>query len=275
MLKKNLQILFILFILIVGGVVFLIPFFWMLSTSLKSPGEVFIFPPVWIPQKFIWQNYLDIWKLVPFSRFFINSLLYSSIAVVGTLFSSSLAAFVFARMDFPYKNVIFLLYLATIMVPGAVTIIPLFILMRIFKWIDTYYALIVPSIFGSAYATFLLRQFFLTLPKELDDAALIDGCNPFWIYFYVTLPLSKPALSALGIFTWLGTWNEFLWPLIVINSPSKMPITAGIGYLQGAYSTRWPLLMAGTTIAVIPILFVFFIGQKYFIQGITLTGIKG
>jgi multiple sugar transport system permease protein len=275
MLKRTFQSLLTYLILIVGGTIFLIPFLWMISTSLKTLEEVFLFPPVWFPEKLIWQNYRDVWRLVPFSRFFINSLFLSTIAVVGTLFCSSLAAFAFARMDFPGRDALFLLYLATIMVPAAVTMIPLFILMRLVNWMDTYYALIAPTVLGNAFATFLLRQFFLTLPKELDDAALIDGCSPFRIYCYVTLPLSKPALSALGVFTWLGSWNDFLWPLIIISSPQRMPITAGLAFLQGAYTTRWPLIMAGAVMALVPMLVVFFIGQRYFIQGIALTGIKG
>jgi len=181
MLKRTFQSLLTYLILIVGGTIFLIPFLWMISTSLKTLEEVFLFPPVWFPEKLIWQNYRDVWRLVPFSRFFINSLFLSTIAVVGTLFCSSLAAFAFARMDFPGRDALFLLYLATIMVPAAVTMIPLFILMRLVNWMDTYYALIAPTVLGNAFATFLLRQFFLTLPKELDDAALIDGCSPFRI----------------------------------------------------------------------------------------------
>lgn len=272
---KWLRLCFTYTILIIGGIGAFLPFLWMLSTSLKESGEIFLFPPRWLPHPIVWRNYYDMWTLIPFARFFLNSVFISGTVTFGHVISCSLAAFAFARLNFRGRDLLFLAYLGTMMIPGQVIMIPTFILMKFLNWIDTYYALIVPGLFGAAFGTFLLRQFFLTIPKELEDAARIDGCSFLGIYYKIILPLSKPALAVLAIFIFMATWNNFLWPLILIDTMEKMPITLALSIFQGFYTTEWNLLMAGTIVSLLPILIAFIIGQKYFIQGITLTGIKG
>ncbi|NMB13038.1 MAG: carbohydrate ABC transporter permease [Firmicutes bacterium] len=252
----------------------LLPFFWMVSTSLKEPGAVFLYPPQWIPDPIDWSNYTRIFQVLPFSRFYLNSFIHAGSVTILQLITCSLAGYAFARLRFPGRDTLFMGYLATLMIPGQVVIIPNFILLRTIGWIDTYQALILPNAF-SAFGTFLLRQFFMSLPEELEDAARIDGCGYFGIYWYVILPLSKPALTSLTIFTFLGQWNNFIWPLIVINSVEMNTLTVGLRTLQGQYNTAWTLLMAGSVLALLPILIMFFLGQRYFIKGVTLTGMGG
>ena len=199
------------------GVSMIVPFLWMVSTSLKEPGDVFTYPPKWVPAPIIWENYPKAWNAVPFARGYMNSIFVAVTVTFGQVFTSSLAAYAFARLSFPGRDKLFLGYLGTMMIHGAVTMIPVFILLRKLGWIDTYKALIIPSMF-SAYGTFMLRQFFMSLPTDLEDAAKIDGCSLFGIYTKIILPLSKPALATLTIFTFMGSWMSFMWPLIVTNS---------------------------------------------------------
>jgi multiple sugar transport system permease protein len=261
-------------LLMLGAVTMVIPFLWMLSTSLKSEQQAYIFPPIWIPDPIMWSNYSTTWQALPFNLFLINSAIVSVFVTVGQLLTCSMGAYAFARLDFPGRDKLFVLYLATIMVPFQVIMIPLFILVRDLKWIDSYQGLIIPLIF-SAYGTFLLRQFFKSIPGELEDAAKIDGCSYFRIYWNIMLPLSKPALATLGIFVFMWSWNNFLWPLLVINSLEMKTLPLGLAYFLGQYTIYWNLLMVGATIALIPILVLFFLAQRYFIEGITLTGLKG
>ena len=261
-------------IMITASVIMLLPFFWMVSTSLKEPGAVFLYPPQWIPDPIDWSNYTRIFQVLPFSRFYLNSFIHAGSVTILQLITCSLAGYAFARLRFPGRDTLFMGYLATLMIPGQVVIIPNFILLRTIGWIDTYQALILPNAF-SAFGTFLLRQFFMSLPEELEDAARIDGCGYLGIYWYVILPLSKPALTSLTIFTFLGQWNNFIWPLIVINSVEMNTLTVGLRTLQGQYNTAWTLLMAGSVLALLPILIMFFLGQRYFIKGVTLTGMGG
>ena len=264
--------------LMVGAVAMVAPFLWMITTSLKEPGEVFSYQRAWwrdwIPMQFIWQNYVKAWYAVPFARFYLNSLFVSVCVTAGQVTTSALAAYAFARLQFPGRDKIFFGYLATMMVPGAVTMIPVFILLRMLGWIDTYKAVILPGIF-TAYGTFLLRQFFLTLPKELEDAAKIDGCSYFGIFWKIILPLSKPALATLTTFTFMGSWLNFMWPLIVLNTHQKFTLPVGLSYFQSLHTTDWTLLMAGSLMMILPILIVFILNQRYFVEGIKLTGIKG
>jgi multiple sugar transport system permease protein len=246
----------------------------MLSTSLKEPGAVFTFPPQWIPKPVMWENYVRAWKAVPFGRFYLNSIFVAVCVTFGQVFTSSLAAYAFARLHFPGRDKLFLCYLATMMIPGSVTMIPVFILLKTIGWIDTYWALIVPGIF-SAYGTFMLRQFFMGLPKDLEDAAKIDGCSLFGIYYRVILPLSLPALATLTTFTFMGSWNSFMWPLIVINSMEKKTLPIGLASFQGLYTTDWTLLMAGSIIVLLPVLIVFIFNQRFFVKGIQLGAVKG
>lgn len=262
----------------VGAVAMIAPFLWMVTTSLKEPGSLFSYQQAWwrdwIPTQFVWQNYVQAWKAVPFARFYLNSLFVSFSVTAAQVSTSAMAAYAFARLEFPGRDKIFFGYLATMMVPGAVTMIPVFILLRSLGWVDTYKAVILPGAF-TAYGTFLLRQFFLTLPKELEDAAKIDGCSYFGIFWKIILPLSKPALATLTTFTFLGSWLNFMWPLIVLNTHSKFTLPVGLAYFQSLHTTNWTLLMAGSLMMILPILIVFIINQHYFVEGIKLTGIKG
>jgi len=260
--------------LTLGAVTMIVPFLWMLSTSLKNDRQAYIFPPEWVPDPIMWSNYSTTWQALPFDLFLINSVLVAVFVTLGQLFTCSLGAFAFARLHFPGRDQLFFLYLATIMVPFQVIMIPLFILVRELKWIDSYAGLIIPLIF-SAYGTFLLRQFFKTIPNELEDAAKIDGCSYFRIYWNIMLPLSKPALATLGVFVFLWSWNNFLWPLLIVNTLEMKTLPLGLAYFLGQYTVYWNLLMVGATIALVPVLVVFFFAQRYFIEGITLTGLKG
>ena len=251
-----------------------IPFLWMLSTSLKDPAAVFRYPPQWIPKPIVFKNYIDAWKAVPFARFFLNSIIVAVCVTIGQVFTSSLAAYAFARLQFPGRDKIFLCYLATMMIPGQVTMIPVFILCRKLNLIDTYYALILPGMF-SAYGTFMLRQFFLTIPKELEEAAIIDGLNRWQIYWKIILPLSKPALATLATFVFLGSWNDFMWPLIVTNSMEMKTLPVGLAAFQGLYASDWTLLMAASTIVIAPVLIIYVFNQRFITRGIVMTGLKG
>ncbi len=252
----------------------LAPLFWMVSTSLKQQGQVFVYPPQWIPRPVMWENYAKTISVMPFGRYYWNSIVTASAVTALQLLTSSLAAFAFARLRFKGRDLIFLLYLATMMIPFPVTMIPNFIIMRLLGWIDTFKALILPPAF-SAFSTFLLRQYFMSLPLELDDAARVDGASSFRIWWQIALPLSGPVLATLGIFTFLGQWNSFLWPLIVTNSDRVRTLPVGLAAFQGQYRVEWNLLMAGSVIALVPILVIYLIGQKWFVRGITLTGMGG
>jgi len=260
-------------ILLGGAITMVVPFVWMLSSSLKTNLEVFRIPPTFIPDVAQWQNYIEIFKVVPYGRWFLNSLFITVVQTVLYMFIASLAGFTFARLRFPGRDVIFTLYLATLMVPGEVTLIPKFILMRKLELIDTLTAVILPGIFN-AYGVFLLRQFFMTLPESLEEAAILDGASYFRIYWNIILPLAGPALATLAIFSFRGAWNDFTWPLIVINSEHLKPLSVGLASFHGLYETNWPYLMAASTVALIPIIIVFVAAQKYFVRGIALTGLK-
>ncbi len=258
-----------------GAVIMVVPFLWMISTAIKPEGEVFLFPPEWIPHPIVWSNFADATSKFPFVIASFNSVLVSSLSTLGQLFSCSLAAFAFARYRFPGRDVIFAVLMATIMIPGAVTLIPVFVIMKQFGWIDTLYPLFVPSFTGGAFGTLLLRQFFLTIPSEYDDSARLDGASSTRILWSIYLPLAKPALATLGVFTFMSSWNDFITPLIYLSTPEHMTLTVGLSYFQGQYNTQWNLMMAATLISVVPILILYAVAQKYFIQGIALTGLKG
>ncbi|MBI4550148.1 MAG: carbohydrate ABC transporter permease [Candidatus Omnitrophica bacterium] len=265
-------------VLSVGTLAMVAPFLWMLATSLKTPGEVFSYQRPWwvdwVPTSFVWQNYVKSWEVVPFARFYLNSIIVTLLTTLGQVFTSSMSGYAFARLQFPGREKIFLGYLATLMIPSAVTMIPVFILLRFLGWVDTYKGLILPGVF-TAYGTFMLRQFFMTLPKELEDAAKIDGCSYFGIFWRIILPLSKPALATLTTFTFMGTWMNFMWPLVVVNSQEKFTLPVGLAYFQSLHHTDWTLLMAASMMMLAPILLVFIFNQRYFVEGIKLTGIKG
>ena len=277
-LKVRLQRAVLFLALFAGAVSMAAPFLWMVSTSLAEAGQVFAenrpWWQEWLPTTFVWQNYWKVWQVVPFARWYLNSFFVSVFITFGQVATSAMAAYAFARLEFPGRNKLFFGYLATMMIPGAVTMIPVFILLRYFGWIDSYKAMILPGIF-SAYGTFMLRQFFLTLPKDLEDAAKIDGCSYLRIFWHIILPLSKPALATLTTFTFMGSWMNLMWPLIVINTPEKYTLPVGLAYFQGVHNTDWTLLMAASMMMILPILIVFIFNQRFFVEGIKLTGIKG
>ena len=277
-LKRKLQRAALFAGLFVGAVSMAAPFLWMISTSLANPGQIFsenrAWWQEWLPTSFVWQNYVKVRAVVPFAQFYLNSIFVSLCITFGQVVTSAMAAYAFARLNFPGRDRLFFGYLATMMIPGAVTMIPVFILLRHFGWIDTYKALILPGIF-SAYGTFMLRQFFLTLPKELEDAAKIDGCSYLRIFWHIILPLSKPALATLTTFTFMGAWMNLMWPLIAVNSIEKYTLPVGLAYFQGVHNTDWTLLMAASMMMILPILIVFIFNQRFFVEGIKLAGIKG
>lgn len=260
--------------LVVGSVIMIVPFIWMVSTSLKADNQVFAYPPAWIPNPALWANYAKVLVLLPFGRYLINTTVVSVSVTFLEVFTSSLAAYSFARLQFPGRDKLFLVYLGTLMVPGQVTIIPNFLVMSLFGWINSYAALIIPAAF-TAFGTFLLRQFFLSIPPELEQAARIDGCGYLGIYRHIILPLSGPALATLAIFSFTAQWNSFLWPLIVTNSDDFRTLTVGLSYFQDEYSTQFNYMMAGSVMNIIPILIVFLLLQRYFVRGIALSGITG
>ena len=261
-------------VLVAGSILMLLPFFWMVSTSLKPLFEVLTLEIQWWPTHPVWDNYLQVWTVLPFGRYFLNSLFVAVVVTAVVLITSSLAGYAFARFEFRGRNLLFLLYLGALMVPGEVTIVPTFILMKYLGWIDTYQGLIVPQMF-SVFGTFMMRQCFLSIPDDLENAAKIDGCGPFRIFFSIALPLVRPTLAALGIFSFLGTWNNFLWPLIITNKDALRTIPVGLVSFQGQFTTNWPILMAAAASALVPILIVYFLAQKHFIKGITASGMGG
>lgn len=270
--------LFAYTLLTLGAATMILPFLWMVATSLKELSAIYIQPKNWVqmfmPTSFIWQNYVKAFQVVPFARFYLNSVLVAICVTLGQVLTSSFAAYAFARLQFPGRDKIFFAYLATMMIPGSVTMIPVFILMKLFNWIDSYKALVIPAIF-TAYGTFMLRQFFMTLPRDLEDAAKIDGCGFFGIYWKIILPLSRPAMATLTTFTFMGNWGSFMWPLVVTNSMEMRTLPIGLESFKTLYSTDWNLLMAGSVMVMLPIIIIFIFNQRYFIEGVKLTGIKG
>ena len=263
-------------ILILLSLLSLVPFLWMISTSLKTRAEVFTYPPVFIPEVPQWDNYLQVFQAFPFARYALNTAFVTVTVTIFQTLTSAMAAYAFARLIFPGRDRLFLLYLGTMMIPGVVTLIPSYILMtdKFLGWIDSFAALIVPFSLGSAFNTFLIRQFFLSLPRELEDAALIDGASPLQIFFTITLPLSKSILAIVSIFVFMGTWNSFLWPLLMMSSPEKQVLTVGLAAMQGRWNTRWPELMAGTLMSTAPIMLLLIIFQRYVEEGLSFTGLK-
>jgi multiple sugar transport system permease protein len=269
------QTLLVHAILISLALSMLAPFLWMVSTSLKVRGEVFTIPLEWLPRTYHFENYPNALNAAPFPRFFLNSLIIAVGVLVGRLVFCSMGAYAFARLRWPGRDTVFLAYLSTMMIPGQVTLIPSFLIIYWLGWMNTYYALIVPG-FASAFGTFLLRQFFITIPTELEDAARIDGCNRLGILRHVILPLSKQALAVLALFTFMEAWNEFLWPLLVTNSDNMRTVQVGLSVFKDQfYIIQWPELMAGTTVVTLPVLIVYLLAQKQLIEGIAMSGLKG
>lgn len=273
--EYTLNKLIVYLLLIIGAVLFIMPFLWMLSTSLKENAGLFDIPPKWIPYPPKWSNYPEALKAFPFMRYTFNTLFITVVAIVGCLISSSIVAYSFARLRWPGRDIWFLILLATMMLPGQVTMIPVFVLYKKLGWVNTFAPLTVPYFFGGAFYIFFLRQFFKTIPMELSEAAKIDGCSELRIFWQIVMPLCKPALVTVAIFTFMGTWNDFLGPLIYLNDDEKFTLALGLRSFQMQHGTRWNLLMAASIVVALPTIILFFICQRYFIEGITLTGIKG
>lgn len=251
----------------------LFPILWAVSGSLKKDGEVT--DAGLAPAHPQWSNYRDVFTLMPFGRMFANTVVYAGCVTVGQVFFCSLAGYAFARLPFKGREVLFLAYLATLMVPLTVTVIPQFILMRSFGWVDSPLAMIVPGLFGSAFGTYLMRQFFLTLPVELEEAAILDGCTVWQTYWRVLLPHARPAVMVLAVLTWITVWNDFLWPLVMIQRDDIATVTLGLVRMQGQYTTHWPVLMAASVVMLVPLLVFYAFTQKSFVRGIATSGLGG
>jgi len=273
--KIRIQTVGLHIVLIAGAFLMTMPFLWMVLSSLKDLSQIFLIPPKWIPHPWIWSNFPKSWQALPFGRAYWNSFYINVVVVVCQLLTCSMAAYAFAKIRFPGREVLFILFLSTMMIPHQVTIIPLYLLMKQIGWIDSHLAIIVPSALFNAFGVFLLRQFTRGIPADLEEAAIMDGAGRWTIYARVIVPLIRPALSALGIFTFLGMWNNFFGPLIFLNTPEKFTVPLMLNMFRGMYITDWTLMMAGCSIAIVPVLIVYMIGQRYIIEGVTLTGIKG
>src|SRR5579859_4349451 len=259
--------------LLFGAAWMALPFLWMLSSSVKTDDVIFRWPPLWIPTTIVWSNYAEVFHLLPMTRFILNSSIVAVSVTLGQLVFCSLSAFAFARLQFWGRDTIFAIYLATLMIPFHIRLVPVFLVMKVLGWLDTYQVLIVPGLF-SVYGTFLFRQFFLTIPQELEDAARIDGCTSLGVLRHVILPLSGPVLATLGLFTFLAEWNDFLWPLVMTSSLNMRTVQVGLALLQNEDFTRWTVLMAGSVISLLPTTVLFLLTQRYFVRGITITGMK-
>ena len=256
--------------MIAAAVLFLFPFFWMISNALRPNSEVLSVPPHLLPSRLEWHNFLNVWLFLPFGRFFLNSALVACAVCIITLVVSSLSAYAFARLIFPFRNGLFLIYIGTLMIPPAVLVIPLFLMMNWLGWVDSYQALILPMAFSSL-GTFLLRQFFLQIPRELEEAAQMDGASRLRILVNIILPLSIPALGLLALFTFTAQWNSFLWPLIVVTDPGHTTLPLGLTQFQSQQGTQWNYLMAGTTIAVAPGILLTILLQRYIFRGFQIN----
>ncbi len=262
------------------SLVFVLPFLWMLSTSFKTDPQVYHIPPIWIPNPLRWANYPEGMTYVPFGLYFSNTLRYCLGTVVGVILSSAFCAYGFARLQWKGRNLLFYIVLGTMMIPFQVRMIPLYLIFKKLGWLNTYLPLIIPSFTGSAYFIFLLRQFFMTIPVELSDAARIDGASEVGILFRIILPLAKPALAVIGLFQFMDAWNDYMGPLIYLRDTEKYPIAMGLEQMRShsvaaTESLVWPHLMAASAVVTIPIVILYFLTQRTFVEGITLTGVKG
>ena len=273
--KERIRIGTLSIIIILGSIPFLIPLVWLISTSLKIPGQIFTYPPKWIPSPIAWRNYIDVFINMKFFGYFKNTLIITASSMIGMILSSSLIAYGFARIRFFGSRTLFLLLLSTVMLPPQVTMIPVYILFSKLNWVNTPLPLIVPAFFGYAFYVFLLKQFFHTIPTELEEAARIDGCSTFGIYWRIVMPLCKPALAAVAIFQFQAAWSDFMNPLIYLSSEEKKTLALGLQNFLSVHGGEWHLLMAASTLMVLPVIIVFFTAQRYFISGVVLSGIKG
>lgn len=261
-------------ILLIGALIMVLPFWWMILSSFKSPAELLRLPPTWFPQEFTLENYKKVLDMMPFWGHLLNSIFVATLNTIIALFTSSIIGYVFAKYEFKGKNILFFIIISTLIIPYQILMIPLFTLMIEFGWIDSYLVLTIPY-FVNIFGIFLMRQFMISVPDELIDAARIDGCSHFTTFFRIVLPVVKPSLATLSIFFFMENWNSYLWPLIAINSKKYMTLPIGLGTFVSQHFGRYDLLMAASLMAILPMIVVFFIAQKKFIEGIALTGMKG
>lgn len=273
--RKSIRTVGLYAALILVALLFLFPLYWVAVTSLKTEGDVMRMPPEFFPAVLHWENYAELMSRFDFGIYAFNSFKVSILGVIGALISCSMAAFVFARMDFPGKNVLFALLMSTMMIPSQVTLIPQFLIFTRLGLMNTHLALFLPDYLARAFGVFLLRQYFLTIPKELEDAARIDGCGTFRIYGRIYLPLAKPALATLAIFTFMDDWNDLVRPVVYLNDNAKRTITVGMALLESPTATTWVLMMCGAIVSIIPLLIVYIFAQQYFVRGIATSGLKG
>ena len=253
--------------------IWLFPIVWAMSGSLKTEGE--ISEPKLLPAHPQWSNYTEVFALMPFWRMLLNTVFYAGCVTAGQVFFCSLAGYAFARLNFRGRDALFVVYLGTLMVPLTVTVIPQFILMRTVGWVDTPWAMIVPGLFGSAFGTYLMRQFFQTLPTDLEEAATLDGCSPWQIYWRILLPHARPAVMVLAVLTWVNVWNDFLWPLLMLQRNSLATLTLGLIRLRGEYVARWPIITATSVLILLPLILIYALAQRSFVRGIAVTGMSG
>lgn len=263
--------------LVVIGLISLVPFLWLVHSSFMDSYEIFEFPPKWLPDQLLFSNYADVFQVLDLKTYLVNTFLIIIPCIIGNVFTSCLCGYAFGRLNFKYKNMWFAMVIATMMLPGAVTLIPTFMMWNKLGFVNSFVPLIAPAFFGGGgFNVFLMRQFFAGIPKELDEAAILDGATHWQIFYKIMLPLVKPAMMVVGFFTFMNTWNDFFGPLIYLNDPSKQTLALGLLQLKGQFSSQWNIMMAASTLMTIPALVLFFFGQKYFIQGISLTsGSKG
>ncbi len=273
--KKSIQKLVAHICLIIASILFITPFIWMVSTSLKPITQVFTFPPEWIPRPFQWSNYLDAMQYIPFFTYLNNTVIITVFSTLGVVLSCPLIAYSFSKLNWTGRNALFFITIAVMMIPGQVTMIPLFLLFNKLGWVGTPLPLIIPAFFGVPFYIFLLRQFFLGLPDSLMDAARIDGAGEFRIYWQIMLPLAKPAVLAVGLFQFMGSWTDFIGPLLYLTDEASYTLSLGLQQFQSQKGSEWGLMMAVSTMMTLPVIILFFFLQKTFINGITFTGIKG
>ena len=272
--RKQLIVKFVAhLVLLLGAITMLVPFIWMLSSSVKSLGEVFVFPPTLFGEKIVWENYTKISSRFDYLAYFLNSVKVSAWVVIFQVFTPATAGYVFAKLNFKGRDRIFTLYLATMMIPFHVTVITNFLQMSIYGLVNTLWSLMLPASV-SAFGTFLMRQFFVTVPNELIEAAKIDGCNPFKTFLQICFPMAKPTIATLSIFCFMNVWNDYFTPLIYINDSRKYTLPLGLASMKGMYSTDWPVLMASSVISVLPVLIAFLFAQDAFVKGVMMTGMK-
>lgn len=274
--RKIISKIIIYLILLIASTSFILPFLWLVRSSFMDIGQIFILPPEWIPRPFKWQNYPEALTAVPFGKYALNTITILIFVETGVLFTSTVSAFAFSRLRWRWRDKIFTILLTSLMVPYVVTLIPTFLLWKALGAINTFIPLTVPAWFGGGmFNVFLLRQFFLTIPYELDEAAYLDGATPLQVLWKIIIPLSKPAILTVAIFTFMSVWNDLLGPIVYLNDPDKYTLAVGLSTFVGMYTGQWNYLMAASTVMILPPIILFFIGQKFFVRGITLTGLKG